>query len=179
MKKWMYVLAPGAMLAVFLFFYFASRTESLAREKAHKEEVAREKAEADEKKHIAEVKAREDADRRNAEREAEEAKAAKEKEAKYQASMDRIQADTDKSNKQAEEYAKHVSELTIELDSLHKQKDELTRAAFAESKKIELAEVARENAEMEIQRMVGMIADRADQSILVKMPPAPPPPKES
>jgi hypothetical protein len=173
MKKWMYVLAPGAMLAVFLFFYFASRAETAQREKAHQEEVARAKAEADEKKHVAEVKAREDADRRAAEREAEDAKAAKDKEAKYAANMQRVQSDTDKSNAQAEAYAKQVSDLTIELDTLHKQKDELTRSAFEQSKKIQLAEVARENAELEIQRMVGMIADRADQSMMVKMPVVP------
>jgi len=40
-----------------------------------------------------------------------------------------------------------------------------------------LAEVARHNAEMEIQRYTEMISNRADQSMMVKMPP--PPPKDS
>jgi len=98
MKKWLYVLGPGTMLAVFLFFYFASRAETVARETAAKAEAARQKAEADEKKHVAEQKAREDAERRNAEREAADAKAAQDKLEKYQADMRRIQEDTDKSN---------------------------------------------------------------------------------
>ncbi len=90
--------------------------------------------------------------------------------------MRRIKAETDRSNAEAEKYAKEVSELTIELDTLHKQKDDLTREGFDLAKKVELAAVARRNAELEIQRLVQMMAERADQSIMAKMPP---PPKES
>jgi predicted nucleic acid-binding Zn-ribbon protein len=91
--------------------------------------------------------------------------------------MRRIQADTDKFNAEVEKYSNEVSELTIELDSLHKQKDALTREGFDFAKRVELAQVVRQNAELEIQRMVQMIANRADQSMMTKMPP--PPPKES
>ncbi len=178
MKKWLYVLAPAAMLAVFLFFYFESKAETEAKERAHQEQVAREKADAEQKKQIAEAKAREDAERRNAEREAEDAKASKEKEDKYLAGMQRIQSDTDKSNALAEGYAQQVSELTIKLDTLHKQKDALTREEFELSKKIELEEVERRNAELDIQRLVQIISDKAEQSAMAKMPP-PPPEKKS
>jgi len=178
MKKWLYVLFPTALLGIFLFYYFASRAETLARETAHREQVARETAEANQKKAIAEAKAREDAEKRNAERAAEEAKTAKEKEDKYNAEMARIKADTDKANASAAGYSKQVSDLTIELENLHRQKDTLTRDAFELSKKIELAGVARQNAEMEIQRYTEMLANRADQSVLTKMPP-PPPPKDN
>jgi chromosome segregation ATPase len=177
MKKWFYVLFPAALLAVFLVFYLSSKKETDAREAAHKVEMAQQKAEADEKKHIAEVKAQEDAERRNIDRADAEAKAAKEKEDKYNTEMARIKADTDKSNATAETYAKQVSELTIELENLHRQKDELTRQAFDMAKKIELAEVGRRNAELEIQRYNQMIANRADQSAMAKMPP--PPPKDN
>jgi len=177
MKKWLYVLFPTALLGIFLFYYFASKAETEAREKAHREQVAREVADANQKKAIAEAKAREDAERRNVERAAEEAKAAKDKEDKYNQEMARIKAETDRSNATAEEYSKKVSELTIELDTLHKQKDQLTREDFELAKKIELAEIARRNAEMEIQRYTEMIANRAVQSLMAKMPP--PPPKEN
>ena len=179
MKKWMYVLGPGIMLAVFLFFYFASKAETetrMAAEKAHKEEVARE---AEQKKQVAEAKAREDAERHNADRAADEAKTAKEKQEKYDADMHRIQTDTDKASANAERYAAQVSEFTIELDTLHKQKDALTREGFELAKRVEMAAVARRNSELEIQRMVEMISNRADQSIMTKMPPPAPPPKES
>ena len=177
MKKWLYVLFPTALLGIFLFYYFASRAETQARETAHKEQVARETADANAKKQIAEAKAREDAERRNVERQAEEAKTAKDKEDKYNNEMARIKAETAKANATAEQYAKQVSELTIELDNLHKQKDTMTRGTFELAKKIEMAEVARHNAEMEIQRYTEIIANRADQSSMAKMPP--PPPKDN
>jgi hypothetical protein len=177
MKKWLYVLAPGIMLAVFLFFYFASKAETDAREQAHKEQVAKEKAAYDQKTQQATAKAREDAERRTAERTAEEAKVARDKQDKYNAEMSRLKEDTDKSNALAEGYAKQVSKLTIELDSLHKQKDSLSREGFELAKKVDLAEVARRNAELDIQRMVDRIAIKADESSMAKMPP--PPPKTS
>jgi chromosome segregation ATPase len=178
MKKWLYVLAPAVMIAVFLFFYFDSKAAWEAKEKARLEEVAQAKSDAEAKKHVAEAKAREDAERRNAERAAEDAKVAKDKQDKYDADMARIQSDTDRANATAESYAKQVSDLTIELDSLHKQKDALTREDFDLEKKVEMARVARQNAELEIQRTVEMISTRADESAMAK-PPPPPPPKTS
>jgi len=178
MKKWFYVLFPAILLGVFLFYYTASKAETEAREKAAKAEMAKEKAEADQKKALAEAKAREDAEKRAADRAADEAKAAKEKEDKYNSDMARIKEDTDRSNATAATYAKQVSDLTIELDSLHKQKDTEMRESFELAKKVELAEIARRNAELEIQRYTAMLVDRADQSTLTKMPPPPPPAKE-
>ncbi len=178
MKKWFYVLFPAILLGVFLFYYTASKAETEARDKATKAEMAKEKAEADQKKALAEAKAREDAERRSTERAAEEAKAAKDKEDKYNSDMARIKEDTDRSSATAATYAKQVSDLTIELDTLHKQKDTETRESFELAKKVELAEVARRNAELEIQRYTAMLADRADQSSMTKMPPPPPPAKD-
>ena len=178
MKKWFYVLFPAILLGVFLFYYTASKAETEAREKAAKAEMAKEKAEADQKKALAEAKAREDAEKRAADRAADEAKTAKEKEDKYNSDMARIKEDTDRSNATAATYAKQVSDLTIELDSLHKQKDTEMRESFELAKKVELAEIARRNAELEIQRYTAMLVDRADQSTLTKMPPPPPPAKE-
>jgi chromosome segregation ATPase len=177
MKKWFYVLFPTIMIAVFLLFYMSSRKETIAREVAQKEEAARTKAEADRKKAEAEATAQADAERRNVQRAADEAKAAKDKEDKYNAEMAKIKAETDRANASAEKFSKQVSDLTIELDTLHKQKDELTRESFELLKKIELQEVARRNAELEIQRYDEMIANRADESFMTKMPPAPPPEK--
>jgi uncharacterized coiled-coil DUF342 family protein len=179
MKKWFYVIFPVVCLAIFMVFYLSSKKESDARDAAHRAEVAREKAEADEKKLVAEKKAQDDAERRNVERAAEEAKTAKDKADKYNAEMARIKADTDKSNATADMYAKQVSELTIELENLHKQKDALTRESFEMDKKIEAEAVARRNAELELQRYTEMISDRADQSLMAKMPPPPPPTKDN
>jgi chromosome segregation ATPase len=175
MKKWLFVISPGCMPAVFLVFYFANRAQEEQREQAHEVELARQKADADQKKAIAEEKAHADAEQRNQERLAEEAKTAKDKQDKYDAEMARIQADTDKANASAEGYAKQVSDLTIQLDDLHKQKDALTRENFELAKKVALAEVSRRDAEMDIQRMVEMITSRAEQSAMAQMPPTPTP----
>ena len=179
MKKWFYVLFPTALLGLFLIFYLSSVKETEAKEEAHRVEMAKEKADADAKKAAAEKTAMEDAEKRNIERANAEAKAAKDKEDKYNAEMARIKADTDKSTASAEMYSKEVSELTIQLDSLNKQKDDLTRQAFEMDKKIELQQVARHNAELELQRYTTMIADRADISSMAKMPPPPPPVKDN
>jgi translation initiation factor IF-2 len=177
MKKWFYVLFPTILLAIFLVFYLSSRSETLAREATQREEAARTKAEADKKKAEAEATAQADAEKRNIQRANDEAKAAKDKEDKYNAEMAKIKAETDKANGTADMYSKQVSELTIELENLHKQKDNLTRESFDLLKRIELSEVARRNAELEIQRYDEMIANRADQSFMTKMPPAPAPEK--
>jgi len=175
MKKWLFVISPACMLGVFLIFYYSNRAESEAREQAHQVELAKQKADADEKKKVAEAKAKEDAERRNQERLADEARIAKEKQDKYEADMARIKAATDKSNAAAEKYAKEVSDLSIQLDDLHKKKDSLTRANFELLKKVQLGEVTRHDADMDIQRMVEMISERADQSAMAQMPPPPPP----
>ena len=164
------------MLAVFLVFYFANRKEEEARESAHQVELAKQKADADEKKRIAEAKAHDDAEKRNQERIAEEARVAKEKQDKYDAKMAQIKADTDSSTGKAEKLSKQASDLAIELDDLYKEKESLTRENFDYLKKVELAVVDRHAAEMDIQRMVEMIADRADKSSMTVMPPPPPPP---
>jgi chromosome segregation ATPase len=175
MKKWLFVISPASMLAVFLVFYYSDRAKSEAREHAHAVQLAQEKADADEKKRIAEAKAKEDADRRNQERIAEQARLAKEKQDKYDAEMARIKANTDKSNATAEKFAKEISDLSIQLDDLHKRKDALTRETFDLAKKVQQAAVERHNADMDIERMVEMISERADQSDMAKMPPPPPP----
>jgi hypothetical protein len=179
MKKWFYVLFPLALLAVFIVFYMSSRAESEAKEAAHKAEVQKEKEDADAKKAIAEKTAREDAEKRAVERAAADAADAKAKEDKYNAQMATIKEDTAKSSATAETYAKKVSDLTIELDNLRKEKESLTQNTFELDKQIELASVARHNAEMEIQRYDSMIAERADESAMAKMPPPPPPAKDS
>ena len=113
MKKWFYVLFPTILLGIFLIFYLSSRSETLAREATQREETAKAKAEADQKKAEAEATAQADAERRNIQRANDEAKAAKDKEDKYNAEMAKIKAETDKANATAETFSKQVSDLTI------------------------------------------------------------------
>jgi len=90
--------------------------------------------------------------------------------------LDKIAA-ADDANAKATAYSKDSAALEIELDTLHKQKEQSNREDFDLLKQVELARVGLRAAEMENQRMVGMIAGKADDSFLTRMPPPPPPEK--
>ncbi len=170
MKKWLYVISVGSMLAVFLFFYFSHVKEAEIREKIRAEQVAQQtKAEADRKAAI-EAKAREDAEKRAADRAAAEAKKEADRLAKSVAEMRKIQDETNELNAKADAYAKEASNLEIELSTLRSNKEKLNREAFELAKQVEQARIAKRNAEMEIQRMTDMIAKRAADSTLTRAP---------
>jgi hypothetical protein len=88
--------------------------------------------------------------------------------------MKKIQDDTDKASAEAATLTERVTELQAKLDGLQKAKEQANRDAFETAKQVELAEVAYGNARLENQRMVEMIADRADKSLLTKAPAVPP-----
>jgi hypothetical protein len=175
MKKWMYIIFPSIMLAGFLVIYFSHKEQSEAKERAHIALVAKEKAEADEKKRIAEAKAREDAQKRQEEREAEEKRKADEKAARQAADDKKVRDQTAEYTAKAEAAAKQVAALETELDNLRKEKDKTSRETFDLAKQVELARIARRNAELEIQRMTEMVARRAAESSLTRPPALPTP----
>jgi hypothetical protein len=176
MKKWMYLVFPGAMLGLFLVFFLSHTKEAEAREKARQEVLAKKIADDAAKKKADEERARADAEKRAAERAAEDAKKEADKIAK-QAAIDReIKEATDKALAEAASSQKTIDSLEAELDRAHKQRDQLSRDGFNLAKQVELAKVARRNAEIEIQRTVELIARKAQESYLVRMPPPPPPP---
>jgi hypothetical protein len=180
MKKWMYLIAPAVMLGVFMVFYFSYVEKAHAKEAAAKARIESEKKTADEKKKVAEAKARDDAKKRQDERDAEEKKKEKERADKQAAEDKKVRDATNEflaKGKAAEQKAK---QLETQLENLRKEKDKLSREAFDIAKQVELARIARRNAELEIQRMTEMITKRASDSSLVRppsMPPAPAPAK--
>lgn len=174
MKKWMYLVFPGIMLALFLVVYTTHKKEVEEREAMRARKV-QEKLEDDKKqKEIAEARAAEDAKKRAAEREAEDRKKEEDRRRK-QAAIDKDIADeTARFKAEGDKNAKDASNLEIELDRLHKQKDALGREDFELAKQVELARVAKRNAELQEQHLTAMIAQRADMSTMAKMPPPPP-----
>jgi hypothetical protein len=181
MKKWMYVIAPGLMLAGFFFLYFSHAEEMHKKETAQKAKIEQERVEADEKKKVAETKARDDAKKRQEERDAEEKKKLDEKMARQAADDKKVSDQTAEYTAKANAAAKQVAALEIELDRLRKEKDKTSREAFDLAKQVELARIARRNAELEIQRMTEMVSRRAAESSMTKPPviPAPLPPAKS
>lgn len=173
MKKWMYLIFPSVMLAGFLVIYFSHREKAEAKEKAHIAQVAREKADAEEKKKVAEAKAREDAKKRQDERDAEERKKEADKAAKQAADDKKVRDQTAEYTAKGDSAAKQVSALEIELDRLRKEKDKTSREAFDMAKQVELTRIARRNAELEIQRMNEMVIRRASESSMTRPPAIP------
>lgn len=182
MKKWMYLIFPGVMLVGFIFVYMSHVEKAETKAKAVAEKIAKEKSDAESKKKAAEAKAREDAQKRQEERDAEERKKAEEKEAKQAADDKKVRDQTAEYAAKGEAAQKQVSALESELDRLRKERDKTSRESFDIAKRIELARIARRNAELEIQRMTEMVSRRAAESSLTKppvMPALPPPPKKS
>lgn len=174
MKKWLYVIAVGGMLTVFLFFYFGFRKEAELKEKHHQEQIAAQQKAENERKAVIERKAREDAEKRATERAAAEAKKEADRLAKWEAESRKIQEATDAANTKAEAFSKHISQLEVNLNALRTNKEKLSRETFEFAKQVEQARIDKRNAEMEIQRMTDMIAKRAADSTLTRMPPPPP-----
>jgi regulatory protein YycI of two-component signal transduction system YycFG len=176
MKKWMFVVFPGILLAIFLAFYFPNKaaTEEALRKQA--EEVQRAKDADAAKKKAAQEQARISAQQTAAERAKEDAAKEQEIKDKWDAQSREIQKATDEATAQADAFSKDAAALEVELDTLHKQKEQANRDDFDLLKQVELARGDQRTAEMEIQRMVGMIGSKADESFLTRLPPPPPPP---
>ena len=175
MKKLLltYVVTPGIMFGIFLFFYNGAVKEMHAKEeRQHIEKVAKDKAEA-ERKAVIEQKALADAERRQKEREAEDAKKAAEKEAAYTKVMSQLAADTADENAQADKLAKEVGSLEISISTARSNKEKLARETFDLAKEVELTKINRRNAEIEIQRMVEIAGKKvADSSVAIAPPPS-------
>jgi len=173
MKKWLYLIVPTVMLVVFTFFYFSQSKELEQQEIARKERVERERKEEEAKRATIEEKARQDAAARAAEREAEAAQKEADRIAKWEAEGREIQDATDNFNAEANRISKDISEKEIRLDSLRKQKEQLNTDVLNAAKRVELAQIAKRNAELEIQRKTELMLRRVESSSVAQMPAAP------
>ena len=174
MKKWMYVIFPGAMLALFLVVYSAHVKEARQKEQEHLAKQAADRKAEEEKKKEAERIAAIDAKKRQEEREAEERKKEEERRRKQEAIDKEVRDQTAQFKADSDKLAKQIADLQIQLDRLHKERDQLTREDLELAKQVELARVAKRNAELEEQRLTQMIALKADGSAMAQMPLPPP-----
>jgi hypothetical protein len=176
MKKWMFVIFPGILLAIFLVFYFPNKaaTEATLAKQAHDAEVKKEADDA--AKAAAQEQARISAKQRADEQAKEDAAKEQAAKDKWDATSRDIQKATDAANAQADAFSKDAAALEVELDTLHKKKEQDNRDDFDLLKQVELSRVTQRAAEADIQRLVEMIGNKADDSFLTRMPPPPPPP---
>ncbi len=182
MKKWMFIIFPGAMLAIFLTFFLSHKKEMEANQAAVAATAARQQQEADAKKKADEEKAHVDAVKRAEAHAKEEADKAAKKAADVAAKDKEVQDATNKALADGDKAAQESRRLEMELENIRKAKDQLSREAFDAAQQVELAKVARRDAELEEQRTIEMIANRADNSLMARPPAAvvpllaPPPP---
>jgi hypothetical protein len=177
MKKF-YIIVPIIMLAAFVAYYFSFIEGYEERQRAKEAEIARVEAEAEARKKEAERVAKADADRRAAERAAEEARKEAEKRKKWEDAGKEIADATARYNTDADKFAKEAGQLEIELLNLRGQKEKASREAFELAKRVELARIAKRNAELEIQRFTEMVARRAAESSMAQVAAATPPAKK-
>lgn len=176
---YLYLIVPFVLLLAFLYTpsvgYFAAQKRIAAKVAAA--EAAKEAKQAEEDRHRKEVeaKAAEDARERQLKREAEEKAKQEKREREYQDANDRLSRDIAEFSGEADKFAKEAAELDIALAKLRTRKESAAREAFELAKQVELAKIERRNAEIEIQRMVDMVAQRLNASPL-SAPPAPPAP---
>jgi hypothetical protein len=172
-----YIIVPVIMMAIFGFIYSDFTKKDALRVE---QEAAVLKAEADAEaaqKAEAERQAKEDAARRTAEREAEEARKIAERREKWETAGQQIADSTAKYKAEADKFAAEAQDLELQLLAVRGDREKVSGEAFNLSKEVELARIAKRNAELQVQRMTEMVSKRAADSSLTKMPAAPAPTK--
>lgn len=165
-----YVIAPIVLCVAFVAYYMNFAKQQEVKEKQKAEAVAQAKAVEEQKKKDAEVRARADAEERTRKRLEEEAKKEAEKKAKWDEQGREITGATAEYSGEADRLAKQAAELEIQLAELRRKKEGVNREAFELQRQVELARIAKRNAEFEIQRMTDMVSNRVSNSSVAKGP---------
>ena len=169
-----YLIIPATLLGVFLFFYNAALKEMGIKEKTRQEEVARVKAEEERKKKDIEAKAEADAKKRQEDRDRDEREKIEKKRKNYEDIMNRLRDDVTANTTEADKLTKEANDLELQISNLRTQKEKMNRETFELAKRVEQAKISRRNAELEIQRMVEVVANKVAASSLTSTPPPPP-----
>jgi chromosome segregation ATPase len=170
----MYVIFPAAMLAAFLVFYSQERQHLEQVDQERQAAVAKQKADDDARQEMLQEKAREESEAHAAEQAKEAAQREADRLAKHRAEIAGFQAQVDKATADITAYNKKAKDLQDNLDALRDRKERDLREEFELTRQVEATRVQQETADLDNQRMIGMIADRADQSAMARAPaPAP------
>ncbi|MEN9840734.1 MAG: hypothetical protein RL376_534 [Verrucomicrobiota bacterium] len=161
----LYLIAPILLTLAFSGLYSLHSKEASVKAEKVRVEAARVLAETEAKKQAAEKQAKEDSDRRTAERLAEEKRKEEEKRAKWEAAGKAIADDTTSYQAQAVKNEAEIKALEAKLAALRAEKDKATQASFDFDIEIEKARVAKRTAELEIQRLVEMVARKGGTTL--------------
>ncbi len=174
MNKFYFIFPALLVIAFGLYYTQVAKPEMAADEAAARQIIADKQAADDVRRAEIEKKATADA--------AAQQKAREEKEHEKQEKARLAQVEND--SKIAEETArlesdaatlsKQIADMEKEIADLRSRRENLSREVFASAAKVELARIDRQNAELEIQRMYDMVAQKVGDSFLTKLPVAAP-----
>lgn len=160
MKK-LYLIIPLVFTAAFLVVFFQYQKEAEAAAEIKRVQLEKEAAEELAKKIEAEKVAQKEAAERNAKRIADERKREEERQAKWDAEMKQITDDTAKYAAQVAEYNADIQKTTDAITAARAEKEKLTRSTLQFAQQVEQVRVQRRITDLEIQRLVEMIAQRS------------------
>lgn len=168
-----YIIVPAILLALFGFYYNGALKEMKAKEAAQQAQIAADKAAADARKKEIEDKATAEAVKRQQEREAQDAAKEAKKEKDYQDALTALRDETHKYSTEADKLAKEVADLELQISQSRTERENLNRDALDIAKAVELDKIKRRTAELEIQRMIEMVAKKLNDSSITAPPPPP------
>jgi hypothetical protein len=170
-----YVIFPTCLLIVFGVYYTQVAKPEMAAKEAAALKAEQEKEAADEAARLKiEQKAQEDARRQQEERERKDKEKQEKAKAEQEAEDKKVRDETAKLEGEAASLTKQIADEQKVISDLRAEKDKMTRAVFDGAANVELAKIDRRNAELEIQRMYDMVAQKVDDSFLTQAPPPPP-----
>ncbi|MDP1579289.1 MAG: hypothetical protein Q8M02_03360 [Candidatus Didemnitutus sp.] len=172
-----YLIVPFVLLGAFVFFYKGALQEMDARDQIKQQQLAAVQAAEDVRRAELERRASEDARKRQEERDAQERAKEEKKLREYQDIMTQLAKETDGFLADSDALQRDINALELQLSEMRALKETTNRETFQIAKEVELAKINRRNAELEIQRMVDMVAQRLGASSLAQMPPPPAPKK--
>ncbi len=175
MNKFYFILPVLLLIGFGLYYTQIAQPEmqaAIVREQQHQAEIQK----ADEIRQAAiQQKSQEDARRVQAERDAKQ-RAAQEKARLEKEAQDRaIREETAKFEDEAARLTKQIADLEREISALRDRREQTNRESIELAKQVELAKIDRRTAEMDLQRMYEMVAQKIAESSLTKMPVVPAP----
>jgi chromosome segregation ATPase len=171
-----YVIFPTTLLIIFAVYYTqVAKPAMAAKEIAAQKRIVDQEAIDDANRKQIELKAQQDAVRQQEER-AEKDREKEEKLKRQQEEQDnQVRTETNRLLAESASLSKQIADLQKGIADLRNQRETLSRENFEDAAKVEMDKIDRRDAELEIQRMYDIVAQKIDDSFLVKAPPPPAP----
>jgi chromosome segregation ATPase len=169
-----YVIFPTFLLIIFGVYYTqVAKPQMVAAAVAAEKRVAEQAAIDEANRRQIEIKAQQDAIRQQEER-ARKDREREEKLKKQQEDQDnQVREETNRLLAESASLSKQIADLQKGITDLRNQREALNREAFDGAARVETAKIDRRTAELELQRMYSIVAQKVDESFLTKLPPPP------